>query len=70
MSRLCVVSGVFSNRLHGVFMLQFSKGFSLVQSGGRGVLCGVAIGLSDLSHGTRLLFSAFSGLSHPYILLN
>ena len=28
-SRLCVVSGIFNNRLRGVFMLQFSKGFSL-----------------------------------------
>ena len=54
MSRLCVVSGIFNNRLRGVFMLQFSKGFSLVQRG-RGVLFGVAIGLSDPLHETRLL---------------
>ena len=30
MSRLCVVSGVFGNRLRGVFMSQFSKGFHFI----------------------------------------
>ena len=46
----------------GCLCCSFQKGFSLVQGGwGGGVLCGAAIGLSDLSHGTRFILCGGRG---------
>ena len=42
----------------GCLCCSFQKGFHLFRGG---VLCGVAIGLSDLSHGTRLLLCGGRG---------